>query len=215
MRGKPREKEWCETSLDSNPSPVGAVYPFPAQRVMVQRSQSQQSPTAPMLMPRDVQKEPPPLQSLESWRRGQPDNSVQQPMQYASQTRPKVLEIPAESKPQDSSDDSIVLNSPNGQTVVHSGKYQPYREVTKPFEMSDFYKYSTKYRKRAEQLRATTTHNNNATVTQDENKYPPQASNINAHDVKQDAANNYVNSIDKAASGKVQKGICQPAQRMA
>lgn len=27
------------------------------------------------------------------------------------------------------------------------GKWQPYREVTKPFEMSDFYKYSTRFRK--------------------------------------------------------------------
>ena len=33
-------------------------------------------------------------------------------------------------------------------------KYVPYRETTKPFEMSDFYKYSTKYRKSASSLKS-------------------------------------------------------------
>jgi len=32
-------------------------------------------------------------------------------------------------------------------TQPHQPKYVPYKETTKPFEMSDFYKYSTKYRK--------------------------------------------------------------------
>lgn len=35
--------------------------------------------------------------------------------------------------------------------VVQAGSWQPYREVTKPFEMSDFYKYSTKFRKQMQQ----------------------------------------------------------------
>ncbi|XP_063995966.1 uncharacterized protein LOC135173178 [Diachasmimorpha longicaudata] len=48
-----------------------------------------------------------------------------------SQSTEKDLEIPAE-------------------TANHANKYQPYREVTKPFEMSDFYKYSTKFRKKNE-----------------------------------------------------------------
>ncbi|XP_046984417.1 uncharacterized protein LOC124554806 isoform X1 [Schistocerca americana] len=46
--------------------------------------------------------------------------------------------------------DTIVpFESPKNHTVVQAGMWQPYREVTKPFEMSDFYKYSTKFRKAA------------------------------------------------------------------
>lgn len=67
---------------------------------------------------------------------------------------PRVLEIPAESKEklqqENGNDVTIPLHSPTNHTIVHPGKYQPYREVTKPFEMSDFYKYSTKFRKSKE-----------------------------------------------------------------
>ncbi|XP_047738863.1 dentin sialophosphoprotein isoform X1 [Hyalella azteca] len=41
-------------------------------------------------------------------------------------------------------------NSPNERdqsVIISTGSYQPSREVSKPFEMADFYKYSTKYRK--------------------------------------------------------------------
>lgn len=67
---------------------------------------------------------------------------------------PKSLEIPAESKSsrRNFEDAMRADRSPDLCTIVQAGKYQPYREVTKPFEMSDFYKYSTKYRKRAEAL---------------------------------------------------------------
>lgn len=44
--------------------------------------------------------------------------------------------------------------SPKNHTVVQAGKWQPYREVTKPFEMSDFYKYSTKFRQFKIQVQA-------------------------------------------------------------
>lgn len=44
-------------------------------------------------------------------------------------------------------DTVVPYESPKNHTVVQAGKWQPYREVTKPFEMSDFYKYSTKFRK--------------------------------------------------------------------
>lgn len=43
-------------------------------------------------------------------------------------------------------DTVVPFESPQNHTVVQAGKWQPYREVTKPFEMSDFYKYSTKFR---------------------------------------------------------------------
>ncbi|XP_034948497.1 uncharacterized protein sstn isoform X2 [Chelonus insularis] len=73
------------------------------------------------------------------------------------------LEIPAESNNRlnssqisgDVSFESTNFNMPekiitDGRTIIHAGKYQPYKEVTKPFEMSDFYKYSTKFRKKME-----------------------------------------------------------------
>lgn len=41
---------------------------------------------------------------------------------------------------------AISLESPKNLTVIEQGKCIPYREETKPFEMSDFYKYSTKFR---------------------------------------------------------------------
>lgn len=41
---------------------------------------------------------------------------------------------------------TVSLDSPKNLTVIEQGKCIPYREETKPFEMSDFYKYSTKFR---------------------------------------------------------------------
>lgn len=38
-------------------------------------------------------------------------------------------------------------NIPKNCTVVQEGICKPYYEETKPFEMSDFYKYSTKFKK--------------------------------------------------------------------
>lgn len=43
-------------------------------------------------------------------------------------------------------DTVVPFESPQNHTVVQAGKWQPYREVSKPFEMADFYKYSTKFR---------------------------------------------------------------------
>lgn len=48
----------------------------------------------------------------------------------------------------------VPYESPKNHTVVQAGKWQPYREITKPFEMSDFYKYSTKFRKSQSQVLA-------------------------------------------------------------
>ncbi|CAH1394014.1 unnamed protein product [Nezara viridula] len=51
-------------------------------------------------------------------------------------------------------DTVVPYESPKNHTVVQAGKWQPYREITKPFEMSDFYKYSTKFRKSQSQVLA-------------------------------------------------------------
>lgn len=44
--------------------------------------------------------------------------------------------------------DIIQMESPKNMTIVQQGKILPYKEITKPFEMSDFYKYSTKFRQK-------------------------------------------------------------------
>ncbi|XP_059490708.1 uncharacterized protein LOC132205586 isoform X2 [Neocloeon triangulifer] len=47
---------------------------------------------------------------------------------------------------QDTFEMAVPYESPKHHMVVQAGKWQPYWEETKPFEMSDFYKYSTKFR---------------------------------------------------------------------
>ncbi|KAH8405262.1 hypothetical protein KR222_000713 [Zaprionus bogoriensis] len=42
----------------------------------------------------------------------------------------------------------IRIESPKNMTIVQQATFQPYKEVTKPFEMSDFYKYSTKFKQK-------------------------------------------------------------------
>ncbi|XP_042230584.1 streptococcal hemagglutinin-like isoform X2 [Homarus americanus] len=49
----------------------------------------------------------------------------------------------------DTSQASVPYESPRNHMIISAGTYQPSREVTKPFEMSDFYKYSTKYRRQS------------------------------------------------------------------
>ncbi|KAJ0172137.1 hypothetical protein K1T71_012110 [Dendrolimus kikuchii] len=53
----------------------------------------------------------------------------------------------------------VSLESPKNLTVIEQGKCIPYREETKPFEMSDFYKYSTKFRQANAQKTNTNTIN--------------------------------------------------------
>lgn len=62
------------------------------------------------------------------------------------------LEIPAESNPSprvipETNIELLNNNIPKNCTVVQAGICKPYHEETKPFEMSDFYKYSTKFNK--------------------------------------------------------------------
>ncbi|XP_058791570.1 uncharacterized protein LOC131664465 isoform X2 [Phymastichus coffea] len=147
---KPKPKEWYETALDTG---GGGGGPLPPRAV---RRTSQHNP-----LPVKERAAPVRSNSIPSNRRLR-EAPPPPPQQVDEQLPPpvprfegRVLEIPAESKPlpgsQENGNEPIIpLNSPTNHTVVQPGKYQPYREVTKPFEMSDFYKYSTKYRKRAE-----------------------------------------------------------------
>ncbi|XP_014220702.1 serine/arginine repetitive matrix protein 1 isoform X1 [Trichogramma pretiosum] len=153
---KLKEKEWYETSLDSSsPPPPPSRAPAPAvlrrhnpplkERAPV-RSNSIPANRRPKELILDEAPELPPQRPL-------PPVPVSR---YSTEFR--VKEIPAESKPSPGSQENnstnnvettmLSLNSPTTPgTIVQPGKYQPYREVTKPFEMSDFYKYSTKFRK--------------------------------------------------------------------
>ncbi|XP_023288573.1 FERM domain-containing protein 4A isoform X2 [Orussus abietinus] len=95
---------------------------------------------------------------------------------------PRVLEIPAESKPVDIGDSPHDISK--NCTIVQPGKYQPYREVTKPFEMSDFYKYSTKYRKKnsenAQGQNSATPHGKPATTSTSSSPQTPPPLTVSA-----------------------------------
>lgn len=73
--------------------------------------------------------------------------------QNPSPLSPKLpLEIPAESNPSPRIPEANIElfnnnNIPRNGTIVQAGHCKPYYEETKPFEMSDFYKYSTKFKK--------------------------------------------------------------------
>ncbi|XP_063608539.1 FERM domain-containing protein 4A-like isoform X4 [Penaeus indicus] len=57
--------------------------------------------------------------------------------------------FPSRSDSADTSQTSVPYDSPRNHMIISAGSFQPSREVTKPFEMSDFYKYSTKYRRQS------------------------------------------------------------------
>ncbi|XP_012265905.2 uncharacterized protein LOC105691777 [Athalia rosae] len=188
---KGKEKGWYETSLDSGPGPSASL---------INKKVHNNVALSPGILT-DEQK--------------RVQNHIQQPIRY--QQVPKILEIPAESKLLENNNDRM-LESPKNCTVVQAGKYQPYREVTKPFEMSDFYKYSTKYRKRNENA------NNQA---QSPIAGPGTGGNMISGGSKlpQDPRVNMMiqmsqelrlqeNLEDRAGPSPVQKRIYQPLQRM-
>ncbi|KAL1493401.1 hypothetical protein ABEB36_011462 [Hypothenemus hampei] len=116
---KQKEKEWVESSLDSPISTYASNEKFTTNQ--------------PLPLP--------------------PQHLQQQNMSSgpSSPIIPKVpLEIPAESHPRVPEPPHIELlnnNIPKNCTIVQAGVVKPYHEETKPFEMSDFYKYSTKFKK--------------------------------------------------------------------
>ncbi|KAJ9577028.1 hypothetical protein L9F63_006376 [Diploptera punctata] len=116
---KQKEKEWYETSLDAPPQ------------------ESHSRPTSSM---RRRSPEPSgPSDASSNLSRSSSNVSSDQHPQYH-------LHRVATAK-NEAFDTVVPFESPKNHTVVQAGKWQPYREVTKPFEMADFYKYSTKFRK--------------------------------------------------------------------
>ncbi|XP_029662388.1 uncharacterized protein LOC115235039 [Formica exsecta] len=219
---KSRQKEWYETSVDSGAS-AGLDRNLIAPHKNTLAYQSSPPPVRIKTVinenKRDNQTSSGPLPTMSPVNRHKRDKSeecrqhaVQSHARYdQSATRPKVLEIPAESKPSlDVCDDAIrpPLGSPQNCTVVQPGKYQPYREVTKPFEMSDFYKYSTKFRKR----------NEAATQSQAGNDSPLQENRpteIGSSDLSRNSNTyNFAQNIDNITASPVQRRLYQPVQRM-
>ncbi|KAF4530604.1 hypothetical protein B566_EDAN006810 [Ephemera danica] len=117
------------------------------------------------------------------------------------------LSLSSRSKSEASSefyDSGVPLESPQNHMVVQAGKWQPYWEVTKPFEMSDFYKYSTKFRKKNGLAKP-------ETDMGPTNPEPPH--------VKVDIPSNHCSGAAMPASptpsmSPQQKGIYQPLQPM-
>ncbi|XP_037051114.1 dual specificity protein kinase splA isoform X1 [Bradysia coprophila] len=110
------------------PIPPKQPYPLPSAATTASvshpnqhRVTQQQQPTSPS--------RPPPQQMQKQLRRT---------ASSASSTSTNLLINPT----------NIEVESPKNMTVVHPAKFQPYKEESKPFEMSDFYKYSTKFRQK-------------------------------------------------------------------
>ncbi|KAK9889373.1 hypothetical protein WA026_004649 [Henosepilachna vigintioctopunctata] len=113
-----KQKEWRETSLDSSASPTSSIF-------------SRSNSTIPPMLAAEERYIP---------------TQVPSPIMVKAP-----LEIPAESNPSPRIPDTKLEifnnNIPKNCTIVQAGHCKPYHEETKPFEMSDFYKYSTKFKK--------------------------------------------------------------------
>lgn len=215
---KSRQKEWYETSLDS-----GAPASFTHNVAATPKNAHYQSSPPPSRIKiantesvRDGQiiGAPPSMSPVNRHKKDKPEerqHAVQQPHVRYEQpaSRPKVLEIPAESKPPlDVCDDATLrpLSSPQNCTVVQPGKYQPYREVTKPFEMSDFYKYSTKFRKRNEAAQSQ--------VGSDSPLQENRPAEVGSGDLSRDPNCNFGQNSGNITASPVQRRFYQPVQRM-
>lgn len=113
---------------------------------------------------------------------------------------PKVpLEIPAESNPSpripETNMELFNNNIPKNCTVVQAGVCKPYHEETKPFEMSDFYKYSTKFKKSPQKQESSETvaHNRMSTLSNHSQR-------------------SLIETFDNDNNPVVQKGVCQPLE---
>ncbi|XP_030748664.1 uncharacterized protein LOC115876830 isoform X3 [Sitophilus oryzae] len=143
---KQKEKEWLETSLDGPISPTQSIISrsqstLPS--VLAPEEKYVQSPPAPPT--------PPNLQQHINANPARKGANVPAPLQSPLSPKPP-LEIPAESNPSHRVPEPLNIemlnnNIPKNCTVVQAGVCKPYHEETKPFEMSDFYKYSTKFKK--------------------------------------------------------------------
>ncbi|XP_033342038.1 stepping stone isoform X2 [Megalopta genalis] len=205
---KGKEKEWYETSLDSGGGSgldldmvashknIHYQSTAPTCSKLPSANSSEDGKSSSYMPPMNHRKTD--LITAESEQHLQPLSSARY-----EHTRKKVLEIPAESKSsQEAGEETIRLGSSQNCTIVQAGKYQPYREVTKPFEMSDFYKYSTKFRKRNEG------NGQNCSSDAQDDSRGAHYTGADFHG-ESDASN-----VAQNGSAAVQKRIYQPVQRM-
>ncbi|XP_023727525.1 uncharacterized protein LOC111875475 isoform X3 [Cryptotermes secundus] len=132
LNRKHKEKEWYETSLDADPS---------------QATQESQSRPASSLRKRSPEPGGPATSDASS-------NLSRSSSNVSSEQHPRYRVHHVVTSRNETFDTVVPFELPKNHTVVQAGKWQPYREVTKPFEMADFYKYSTKFRKNQEMGRA-------------------------------------------------------------
>ena len=120
---KKKEKDWYETSLDS---------PVPGRKSKMNGNISIASEKPPASLPPTT-----PIPSAPTPTISNGTSTVRaQPVRLAEQGH------------EDSFDFETVVpfESPKNLELIAPGKFEPYREVSKPFETSDIYKYSAKYR---------------------------------------------------------------------
>ncbi|CAL7937199.1 unnamed protein product [Xylocopa violacea] len=208
---KGREKEWYETSLDSGVTPGSDINLVASHKNIHYQStlpacskssigyNSEDGKSNNYIFPVNHRK----IDTIAA----ETDQHLQSLTTRYEPTRKKVLEIPAESKSSQeaTNDETIMLGSSQNCTIVQAGKYQPYREVTKPFEMSDFYKYSTKYRKRNE------INGQNVSNDTQEDSRGTHYAGTNCTIGESDSSNIMHNG---SIASSVQKRIYQPVQRM-
>lgn len=118
---KKKEKDWYETSLDS---------PVPGRKSKMNGTLTDKPPAS--LPPASTSNSSAPTPTM-----GNGTSTVRaQPVRLA------------EPGQEDSFDFETVVpfESPKNLELIAPGKFEPYREVSKPFETSDIYKYSAKYR---------------------------------------------------------------------
>ncbi|CAK9819861.1 FERM domain-containing protein 4A [Anthophora plagiata] len=205
---KGKEKEWYETSLDSGTSPGSDINLISSHKNIHYQS------TLPTCSSKSSSSNGedgksnyiPSVNHRKTDIMAESDQHLQSLSARYEPTRKKVLEIPAESKsPQEANEEAIILGSSQNCTIVQAGKYQPYREVTKPFEMSDFYKYSTKFRKRNEA--------NGQSVSNETSDDSRAAHYSGTNDMFGESDSSDMTHNGSVASS-VQKRIYQPVQRM-
>ncbi|XP_011633904.1 uncharacterized protein LOC105425045 isoform X2 [Pogonomyrmex barbatus] len=219
---KNRQKEWYETSLDME---TNADLDH---NLAIARKNAHYQSSPPLTCIKTTKNArdnqiiseslPMPMNPMNSHKRDKSEKrqyAIQQShFRYDQSTmRPKVLEIPAESKPSlDVCDNAIQpLGSSQNCTVVQPGKYQPYREVTKPFEMSDFYKYSTKFRKRNESVMQSQLENRDSSLQDN------RSVEVDINDLSRDSNSfNFEQngSVGNVIANPVQRRLYQPVQRM-
>uniref|UniRef100_T1JHG8 FERM domain-containing protein n=1 Tax=Strigamia maritima TaxID=126957 RepID=T1JHG8_STRMM len=86
---------------------------------------------------------------------------------------------PADSEQTAASFVHVPCETPQNHVVVSQGQFQPYREITKPYELSDYYKYSTKVRKHSQSNTGSSDEGTRTPSTQ-----PPTTLDLPVHQVE-------------------------------